>query len=49
MNMQRIYECYDITALHDLRLIDLLHGEIDLDFLSSDDADEADDSVHFFD
>lgn len=48
MNLQRIYECYDITASHDLRLIDLLQGEIDLDFLSDDDTLD-DDNNHFFD
>jgi hypothetical protein len=48
MNMQWIYEFDDIAAQHDLRLIDLLQGEIDLDVLSDEDA-EDDGTNHFFD
>jgi hypothetical protein len=48
MNLQRICEFYDITAQHDVRLIDLLQGEIDFDFLDEDDTQDED-LNHFFD
>jgi hypothetical protein len=46
--MQRIYENYDITAQHDLHLIDLLQGEIDFEFFDDDDTQDEE-LNHFFD